>query len=161
MFNKKQKKSRGLAPSGVRSTKSRGFTLIELLVVIAIIGLLAGIVLVSLGGAQDSARDARIVAAMSNFRTQAEIEASQSPVGSYADVLCTVAPFTTLCTEVTAQGGTAVTITKPTTNSDYCAWTQLNAADYYCVDSTLRAVRTATLPSGAGFCVVATTYVCP
>ncbi|MCH7828673.1 type II secretion system protein [Patescibacteria group bacterium] len=59
--------------------KQKGFTLIELLIVIAIIGLLASIVLISLGPARAKARDARRVTDVRQMSTALEVEASDNP----------------------------------------------------------------------------------
>ncbi len=53
--------------------QTRGFTLIELLVVIAIIGLLSSVVLASLNGARQKARDAQRVSHLTQIRTALEM----------------------------------------------------------------------------------------
>ena len=53
--------------------KKNGFTLIELLVVIAIIGIIAMIVVAFLHGADDQARDKKIVSQLDSMKTQANL----------------------------------------------------------------------------------------
>ena len=57
----------------LKKNTQRGFTLIELLVVISIIGLLSSVVLASLSGARESARDARRQQDMRQFEIGAEL----------------------------------------------------------------------------------------
>jgi len=165
--SKSAKKINLLLPPSLRLgsvRRNEGFTLIELLVVIAIIGLLASIVLVSLGGARNRAKDARVIAEMSQIRATAEMIYSSD--GDYDNVVCTQADMAPLCDDIKAQtGGTLPTIARnPATSAlKYCAYVKLIAlkdtlANYYCVDSTGVAKETTTNPSGT---CPGTLYVCP
>ena len=68
-------------------TNNKGFTLIELLVVIAIIGILSGLIVVSMNGATLAAKDARAKATMDQLRATAEIyKLNNATYGTYAGI---------------------------------------------------------------------------
>ena len=119
--------------------QSKGFTLIELLVVIAIIGLLASVILVSLGRAQKTARDARIKSDIAQAATEAAI--IQNDNNSYA-ALCsggtldesqTAYNLNTLESDITTQGGSNACYAATTT---FCVSALMNNGNYFCKDST-------------------------
>ena len=107
----------------------KGFTLIELLVVIAIIGILSGTVIVSMSGAQDSAKNARIEAGMDQLRSAAEV---------YRLLNGTYVGFTTdgdgllIKNDIAAAGGT---LTVNPSATAYCMSSPLNGGGVYCMDS--------------------------
>ena len=114
----------------------KGFTLIELLVVIAIIGILSGTVIVSMSGAQDSAKNARIEAGMDQLRSVAEVYRllNGNKYGTDATNFTNAAGGDGLLikNDIAAAGGT---LTVNPSATAYCMSSPLNGGGVYCMDS--------------------------
>ena len=124
------------------SKKRKGFTLIELLVVIAIIGLLASIVLVSLGPARQKARDARRQSDIRQVNLAMEMcydDASCQAAESYIDTVAgnakdtVIGDYLTVPTDPLDSGSQQYKWTNGTTQY-YCIYVKLEGVDntYYC-----------------------------
>lgn len=138
--------------------KNKGFTLIELLVVIAIIVILASIVLVGIQSATKKAKDARIIANISQVRTQAEILYSSEATG-YTN-LATQEAVTKLLADIKVQNNIDTVIRAD--KDHYCVYAQLlepeTPTSYQCIDSSGNAVKITDVNGCTG--ADATHYTC-
>jgi len=134
--------------------KSKGFTLIELLMVVIIIGLLASVLLITVRNAIFKARDARIIAALGQIRTQAEIYFDNQTPPTYAG-LNNNATVLTATTDANAQGGLVQWGICDV--NGYVVWSRLASDNtlVHCVDSTGKAGKRALSGLTAGSCTPA------
>ena len=126
--------------------KKKGFTLIELLVVIAIIGILASIVLVSMGGARSKARDVKRQSDIRTISTAMEMAYDDSTAdcgGSEAYITSTTKPAK-ICP--TAGQYLDPTPSDPQAPAKTYTWVDntvacgtIEAGQWYCVYTTLEA----------------------
>jgi prepilin-type N-terminal cleavage/methylation domain-containing protein len=120
------------------TNRKEGFTLIELLVVIAIIGILAGMVLVSMGGARQKARDAKRMSDMRQLLSAQEMYYGEKdayyPVSTDNSVATgTIADGTTVYMTVPADPGSPASAcsASPTANV-YCAMANTGDLQKFC-----------------------------
>ena len=138
----------------------KGFTLIELLVVIAVIGMLASIVLVSLGPARTRSRDAKRQSDIRQIGTAMELYYDSLTPSTYLNISDTaiaipasssIGTFMTLVpSDPVNTGSNVYTWTDGgTPASKFCAWAKLEApaTDTYFVASQKGVKSTTTVPA--------------
>jgi prepilin-type N-terminal cleavage/methylation domain-containing protein len=136
---------------------NKGFTLIELLVVIAIIGILSGLIIVSMNTATKTANDARVEAGLDQARTVAQIYAINhsnlfnSSTEAVALGVCTATADTfmetgsdmlKICNDFVNYDTGTPAINISADGAKYCMQAGLQGGGSWCIDSTGYAGKT-------------------
>lgn len=134
--------------------RKKGFTLIELLVVIAVIGILSTVVLVSLAGVREDARDARRKSDLREIHLAMEVY--NSATGTYLDTtagantLSAIGTYLSVVPHDPTDSGNYQYTWLDGTTTYYCVYALLEGADtnsYYCASNKGTALEaTGTVP---------------
>jgi type II secretion system protein G len=132
--------------------KIKGFTLIELLVVIAIVGILSGLIIVSMSSAINAAKDAKIKSDIGTITKAILVYAANNNSYPSTDTYpCTIGGGTTRCTNLESNLASYLTAIPKDPSGGFYAYSYSGTGPTFTLTSTLSSGNTYTYSSATYF----------